>query len=66
MYEKILQRNVTVEVKMRRRTYYKFWNRKVKEMVNESKRRVDDEFGRKLRISCFGKKLRERGMGGRV
>ncbi len=32
-----------------RRTEYKAWKMKVKELVNESKRRVDEEFGRKLR-----------------
>ncbi len=31
-----------------KRTEYKSWNRKVKELVKESKRRVDDEFGGKL------------------
>ncbi len=34
----MLQRNVTVEVRVKRRTEYKSWNRKVKELVKESKR----------------------------
>ncbi len=40
--------SVNEEVRERRRSEYKFWNRKVKELVKESKRKVDDEFGRKL------------------
>ncbi|RUM30999.1 MAG: hypothetical protein DSY42_03535 [Aquifex sp.] len=62
----MLQGNVAEEVGVRGRIEYKSWNRKVKELVKESKKRVDEEFGRSrvqnsVRIrSCFGKKLRER------
>ncbi len=37
-YEKMLQRNVTEEPGLRRRTENKSWNRKVKEFVKERKR----------------------------
>ncbi len=30
-----------------RKAEYKFWERKVKELVNESKKKVNEEFGRK-------------------
>ena len=33
----MLQRNVAEEIRVRRRTEYKSWNRKVKELVNERK-----------------------------
>ncbi len=33
---------------MRRRSEYKEWEKKVKELVDESKMRIDEEFGRKL------------------
>ncbi len=34
--------------RVRRRTEYKSWNGKVKELLKESKRRVYEEFGRKF------------------
>ncbi len=43
-----MQRNVPEEARVRRRTEYKSWNRKVKELVKVSKGRVDVEFCRKL------------------
>ncbi len=36
------------EVKARRKSGYKEWKKKVRELMEESKRRVDEEFGRKL------------------
>ncbi len=36
------------EVKARRKSEYKEWKKKVRELIEESKRRVDEEFGRKL------------------
>ncbi len=36
------------EVKARRKSEYKEWKKKVRELIGESKRRVDEEFGRKL------------------
>lgn len=47
-YNKMLQRNVTEEISERRRSEYKAWKKEVKELVDESKMRVDEEFGRKL------------------
>ena len=44
---KRLLRNVAKETSVRR-TKYKSWNRKVKELVKESKRKVDEEFCIKL------------------
>ncbi len=46
-YKKMLQRNLPEEVKARRKSKYKEWKR-VRELIEESKRRVDEEFGRKL------------------
>ncbi len=46
-YKRMLQRN-TSEVNVRRRNEYRAWKKKVKELVDESKTRVDQEFGRKL------------------
>ncbi len=43
----MMQRNVPEEVKARRKSEYKEWKR-VRELIEESKRRVDEEFGRKL------------------
>ncbi len=42
-----MQRNVAGEIRERRRTEYRSWNRKMKELVKKSKMRVDEEFGRK-------------------
>ncbi len=36
------------EVKARRKSEYKDWKNRVRELIEESKRRVDEEFGRKL------------------
>ncbi len=44
----MLQRNLPEEVKARRKSEYKEWKKKVRELIEESKRRVDEEFGRKL------------------
>ncbi len=43
----MLQRNETGEI-TERRNGYKSWNRKVKEVVKESKMKAGEEFGRKL------------------
>ncbi len=57
-YKKMLQRNLPEEVKARRKSAYKEWKKKVRELIEESKRRVDEEFGRKLRQNfCENKKL---------
>ncbi len=47
-YKKVLQRNMPEGVKARRKSEYKEWKKKVRELIKESKRRVDEEFGRKL------------------
>ncbi len=47
-HKKMLQRNLPKEVKARRKSEYKLWKKKVRELIEESKRRVDEEFGRKL------------------
>ncbi len=47
-YKNILQRNLPEEVKARRKSEYKEWKKRVRELIEESKRRVDEEFGRKL------------------
>ena len=67
-YKTMLQKNVSEDIRQRRRSEYKSWNRKVKDLVNESKRKLDEEFGRKLSEKFFeNKKLfwkevkRERG-----
>ncbi len=44
----MLQRNLPEEVKTRRKPEYKEWKKGVRELIKESKRRVDEEFGRKL------------------
>ncbi len=36
------------EGKARRKSEYKEWKKKVRELIDESKKRVDEEFGRKL------------------
>ncbi|KAK4327054.1 hypothetical protein Pmani_002500 [Petrolisthes manimaculis] len=47
-YRRTLQRNVSEEVRERWKRDYNACKRQVKRMVSESKRRVDEEFGRKL------------------
>ncbi len=47
-YKKIPQRNLPEVVKCRRKSEYKEWKKEVKELIEESRRRVDEEFGRKL------------------
>ncbi len=44
----MLQRNLPEEVKARKKSEYKEWKRRVRRLIEESKRRVDEEFGRKL------------------
>ncbi len=57
-YKKMLQRNLPEGVKARRKSEYKEWKRKVRELIKESMRRVDEEFGRKLSQNlCDNKKL---------
>ncbi len=46
-YKKMLQRNLPEEMKARRKLEYKEWKKKVRELIEESKRKVDEEFGRK-------------------
>ncbi len=48
VYTKMLQRNLPEEVKARRKSENKEWKKKVKELIGASRRRVDEEFGRKL------------------
>ncbi len=47
-YKKMLQSILPEEVKARRKSQYKEWKKKVRELIDESKKRVDEEFGRKL------------------
>ncbi len=47
-YKKMLQRNLPEELKARRKSEYKEWKKRVRELIEESKRRVNEEFGRKL------------------
>ncbi len=47
-YKKMLQRNLPEEVKARRKSEYKEWKKRVRELIEESKRTVDEEFGRQL------------------
>ncbi|KAK3889840.1 hypothetical protein Pcinc_006166 [Petrolisthes cinctipes] len=47
-YRRTLQMNVSEEVKERWKREYNVCKRQVKKMVSESKRRVDEEFGKKL------------------
>ncbi len=47
-YKKLLQRNLPEKVKARRKSEYRDWKNRVRELIKESKRRVDEEFGRKL------------------
>ncbi len=44
----MLQRNFPEAVKARRKFEYKKWKKKVRELIEGSKRRVDEEFGRRL------------------
>ncbi len=44
----MLQRNLPEEVKARRKSEYKEWKKRVRRLIEESKRGVDEEFGRKL------------------
>ncbi len=44
----MLQRNLPEEVKARRKSVYKDWKSRVRELIEESKRRVDEDFGMKL------------------
>ncbi len=44
----MLQRNLPEEVKVRRKSDYKDWKKRARELIDETKRRVDEEFGRKL------------------
>ncbi len=48
-YKKMLQRILPEGVKARRKSEYKEWKKKVRELIKESKRRVDEEFGKKLK-----------------
>ncbi len=47
-YKKMLQRNLPEEVKVRRKYEYKEWKKRVRKLIEESKKRVDEEFGRSL------------------
>ncbi len=44
----MLQRNLPEEVKARRMSEYTEWKKRVRELIEESKRKVDEEFGRNL------------------
>ncbi len=44
----MLQRNLPEEVKAGRKSEYKDWKNRVRELIEESKRRVDEGFGRKF------------------
>ncbi len=44
-------------VQARRKFEYKEWEKKVRELIEESKRRVDEEFGRKLSQNFCENKL---------
>ncbi len=44
----MLQRNLPEEVKARRKSKHKDWKKRVRELIEESKRRVNEKFGRKL------------------
>ncbi len=51
-YKKMLQRNLPEGVKARRKSEYKEWKKKVRELIEESKRRVDEELvGSLVKIS---------------
>ncbi len=53
----MLQRNFLEEVKARRKSEYKEWKKKVRELIKESNRKVDEEFGRKLSQNFSENKL---------
>ncbi len=53
----MLQRNLPEEVKTRKKSEYKEWKR-VRKLIEESKRRVDEEFGRKLNYVKISVKTR--------
>ncbi len=63
----MLQRNLPEEVKARRKSEYKDWKNRVRELIEESKRKVDEEFGRKLSQNfsenkkLFWKEVKRRG-----
>ncbi len=44
----MLQKNLPEEVKARRKFEYKAWKKRVRRLIEESKKRVDEVFGRKL------------------
>ncbi len=44
----MLQRNLPEEVKARRNSEYKDWKKRVRELIEETRRIVDEEFGRKI------------------
>ncbi len=57
-YKKMLQRNLPEAVRARRKSEYKEWKKRVRELIRESKRKVDEEFGRKFSQNfCENKKL---------
>ncbi len=67
LYRKMLQRNLPQEAKARRKSEYKEWKNRVRRLIEESKRRVDEEFGRKLSQNFSeNKKLFCRGEEGEV
>ncbi len=47
-YRKMRQKNLPEDVKARSKSEYKEWKKRVRKLIEESKRRVDEEFGRKL------------------
>ena len=52
-YKRMLQKNISEGISERRTSEYNSWNIKVTDLVNESKRKVDEEFGRKLSETFF-------------
>ncbi len=52
----MLQRNLPEEVKVRKKSEHKDWKKRVRKLIRESKRRVDEEFGRKLSQNFSEKK----------
>ncbi len=44
----MLQKNVGEDIRGNRKAECKFWRKKVKELVNESNKKVNEEFIRKL------------------
>ncbi len=45
-YKRMLQRDTSEEINARRRSEYRTWKKKVKELVDESKMREDEEYVR--------------------